>query len=112
VSTADCQPWSSEWYLGHCGSWALAVDVWCMQVLAGVEASLGSLSWMLGLVSLGVILWGCGSGMGSVSGLGMRLLALLVSFALGMLLVLLAGDSVLLFVGWEVIGVASVLLVG
>jgi formate hydrogenlyase subunit 3/multisubunit Na+/H+ antiporter MnhD subunit len=98
--------------LGHCGSWAFAADVWCVQVFAGLEASLGSLSWMLGLVSLGVILWGTGSGLGSIAGLGMRLLALLTAFALGMLLVLLAGDSVVLFIGWEVIGVASVLLVG
>ena len=56
--------------------------------------------------------WGTGSAVGSLSCIGMRLLALLASFALGMLLVLLAGDSVVLFIVWEVIGVASVLLVG
>ena len=56
MSTADCQGWSFEWYLGHCDSGALSLDIWCMQVCAGVEASLGSLSWMLGLVPLGVIL--------------------------------------------------------
>ena len=33
-------------------------------------------------------------------------------FAVGMVLVMHAGDGVLLFVGWECIGVASVLLVG
>ena len=67
---------------------------------------------MLGLVSLGVVLWGwCGASGGS-GHRQVRLLALLIGFALGMGVVLVAGDAVLLFVGWEVIGVVSVLLVG
>jgi len=78
----------------------------------GLQGSMALLAWMLGLVSLGVVLWGAASGLESVSGLGLRLMGLLVGFALGMLLVLLGGDAVILFLGWEVIGVASVLLVG
>ncbi len=67
---------------------------------------------MLALVSLAVILWGYGSGMGSVSGLASRLLALLASFALVLLLVLLAGDSAGLFAGWELDAGVTALLVG
>jgi len=67
---------------------------------------------MLGLVSLGVVLWAwCGSA-GGAGQRQVRLVAMLVGFALGMGIVMVAGDAVLLFVGWEVIGVVSVLLVG
>lgn len=45
-------------------------------------------------------------------GAGARLAGWLGGFAVGMVLVMHAGDGVLLFVGWECIGVASVLLVG
>ena len=52
---------------------------------------------MLGLVSLGVVLWAwCGSA-GGAGQRQVRLVAMLVGFALGMGIVMVAGDAVLLF---------------
>jgi NADH:ubiquinone oxidoreductase subunit 5 (subunit L)/multisubunit Na+/H+ antiporter MnhA subunit len=78
----------------------------------GIESSCGALVGMLGVVAACVMLWGLASSVHSASGTGVRLAAWLGSFAVGMVLVMVASDAVLLFLGWECIGVASVLLVG
>ena len=87
-----------------------ALELRCWSLVCGVDTSFGVFCLMLLIVSLAVLLWsqwytGADSG-------GLRLSWLLGGFTAGMVLVLLAADLVVLFLGWEIIGVASVLLVG
>ena len=66
--------------------------------------------WLLGMISCLDVLYGLWYGWSD--GSMKRLLVLLLFFTLGMLVILLSGDLMVLFFGWEMIGVASFLLIG
>jgi NADH:ubiquinone oxidoreductase subunit 5 (subunit L)/multisubunit Na+/H+ antiporter MnhA subunit len=66
--------------------------------------------WLLVVVSSADVLYAVWYGW-SDSSAG-RLILLLLFFTLGMLIIIVSSDGIILFVGWEMIGVASYLLVG
>ena len=104
VGTADSQA------LGvGLGVMRWACELWASELVRGVDGGMARGDAMLGVVGACVVVWGGGParGVGST-----RLVGLLCGFVGGMAWVMLAGDVVLLFVGWECIGVVSVLLVG
>ena len=66
--------------------------------------------WLLVMISSMDVLYGVWYGWSD--GNMKRLILLLLFFTLGMLEIILSGDLVVLFLGWEMIGVASFLLIG
>lgn len=109
--TADCQEWALEWRWGIGGMDCGALEMADLECAVGLDSSLGSSAGMLALVAMCVMLWGATSS-GAISGAGLRLTGLLAAFGLGMGLVMLASDGLVLFFGWELIGAASILLIG
>ena len=90
---------------------AWACEAWASEIVRGVDGQLEAEVVMLGVVGGCVMAWGAGSS--GARGVGAsRLVVLLGAFVFGMGVVMVSGDAVVLFVGWECIGVVSVLLVG
>ena len=106
--------WATAGVLTACGygaglwPWLVAWRGWTLVV--GGAGDAGALLGMLVVVSSAVLVWA--AWYTGADGAGLRLGWLLGAFTAGMGLVFVAADLVGLFLGWEVIGVASVLLVG
>ena len=112
VGTADSQ--ILEWGITGC---LAMLECGVLELVMGVEsrmglASVGVIVLMLGVVAMGVVGWAVGSTGTTRLGGAVRLVWMLIGFAVGMVLVIWSGDMCVLFVGWECIGVMSVVLVG
>ena len=90
--------------------WMCGFCVRSYGLLVGLDGILGLYVWMLLSIWLFVVVYAVWYS-GSDSGL-YRLVFLLTAFTSGMVLILVASGIVELFLGWEIIGIASLLLIG
>jgi len=95
-------------YEGCYWCWSLCLRSYGLVV--GLEGTMSLYVWMLLSIWLFVVVYACWYS-ASDSGL-FRLVFLLTGFTSGMVLIMVSSGLVELFLGWEIIGIASLLLVG